>query len=111
MSTTTDPQGGTFRLSMLLNDTRYRSATLQALAAIILALAIWYLGRNLSLNLQAAGLNISYEFLGAPSGYDINQTLVSIHRVFAHLFVGLRLTYIRTGHQHPLGPFNELALR
>ena len=37
MSTTTDPQGGTFRLSMLLNDTRYRSMTLQVIAAVVLA--------------------------------------------------------------------------
>ncbi|MEM9698354.1 MAG: ABC transporter permease subunit [Pseudomonadota bacterium] len=85
MSTTSDPQGGSFRLSMLLNDTRYRSATMQAIAAIALALAIWYLGRNLSLNLQAAGLNISYEFLGAPSGYDINQTLVEYDSQSTHL--------------------------
>ena len=77
MTTLTDPrEGSSFRLSMLLNDTRYRSLTLQAIAAIVLALAIFYLGRNLMLNLRLAGLNISYDFLGAPAGYDINQTLI-----------------------------------
>ncbi|NNE52860.1 MAG: ABC transporter permease subunit [Sulfitobacter sp.] len=76
MSTTTDPQGGTFRLSMLLNDTRYRSMTLQAIAAIVLALALLYLYSNLAANLRAAGLNISFAFLGSPAGYDINQTLI-----------------------------------
>lgn len=76
MSTTTDPQGGSFRLSMLLNDTRYRSLTLQAIAAIVLALALAYLYSNLAANLRAAGLNISYSFLGSPAGYDINQTLI-----------------------------------
>ena len=61
---------------MLLNDTRYRSMTLQAIAAIVLALALAYLYSNLAANLRAAGLNISFAFLGAPAGYDINQTLI-----------------------------------
>ncbi len=61
---------------MLLNDTRYRSMTLQVIAAIVLALALAYLYRNLMANLEAAGLNISFAFLGSPAGYDINQTLV-----------------------------------
>jgi len=91
MTTVTDPQGDGFRLSMLLNDTRYRSLTLQAIAAIVLALAIVYLGNNLLSNLRALGLNISYEFLGEPAGYDINQTLIDYSSQSTHLraaFVG-----------------------
>ena len=84
MSSITDPQQGSFRLSMLFNDTRYRSLTFQAIAAIILALSIWYLGNNLIQNLRAAGLNISYTFLGSPSGYDINQTLVEYDSQSTH---------------------------
>ncbi len=76
MTTLTDPPRESFRLSMLFNDTRYRALTFQAIAAILLALAIWYLGNNLMQNLRTAGLNISYEFLGNPAGYDINQTLI-----------------------------------
>lgn len=76
MSTTTDPQGGAFRLSMLLNDSRYRSLTLQAIAALSLALAIGYIISNLLANLAAQDLNISFGFLTAPAGYDINQTLI-----------------------------------
>ena len=76
MSTTTDPQGGSFRLSMLLNDTRYRSLTLQAIAAILLAVSIGYIISNLLANLRAQDLNISFEFLTSPAGYDINQTLI-----------------------------------
>ncbi len=76
MSTTTDPQGGTFRLSMLLNDSRYRSLTLQAIAAILLAISIGYIISNLLANLAAQDLNISFEFLSSPAGYDINQTLI-----------------------------------
>ena len=84
MSSITDPPQGSFRLSMLINDTRYRSLTFQALAAIILALSIWYLGNNLIQNLRAAGLNISYTFLGNPAGYDINQTLITYDSQSSH---------------------------
>ncbi len=76
MTIMTDPPQGAFRLSMLWNDTRYRSLTFQAIAAIVLALAILYLYSNLAANLVKAGLNISYSFLGSPAGYDINQTLI-----------------------------------
>ena len=75
MSTMTDPPKADFRLSMLINDTRYRSLTFQVIAAIVIALSIWYLGNNLIQNLRAAGLNISYAFLGDSAGYDINQRL------------------------------------
>jgi len=76
MTTMTDPPRGAFRLSMLINDTRYRSYTFQFIALIVLIAAFAYLGSNLFSNLAAAGLNISYNFLGTPAGYDINQTLV-----------------------------------
>jgi general L-amino acid transport system permease protein len=61
---------------MLLNDSRYRSITMQVIALILLITAFWYLGSNLMANLRAQGLNISYEFLNSAAGYDINQTLI-----------------------------------
>ncbi len=76
MTTLTDPPQESFRLSMLLNDTRYRSMTFQGIALLALIVCFAYLLNNLLTNLAAAGLNISYDFLGDPAGYDINQTLV-----------------------------------
>ena len=76
MTTMTDPPQASFRLSMLINDTRYRSYTFQFIALMILIVSFAYLGSNLASNLAAAGLNISYQFLGSPAGYDINQTLI-----------------------------------
>jgi general L-amino acid transport system permease protein len=76
MTTMSDPQQGSFRLSMLLNDTRYRSYTFQFIALLILIAVMAFLGVNLMRNLADAGLNISYGFLGVPAGYDINQTLI-----------------------------------
>ncbi|WP_282063365.1 amino acid ABC transporter permease [Roseobacter litoralis] len=76
MTIVTDPPRGSFRLSMLINDTRYRSMTFQAIALLALIVAIAYLANNLLTNLAAQGLNISYGFLGDPAGYDINQRLI-----------------------------------
>ena len=73
MTSITDPPSGGFRLSMLINDTRYRSYTFQFIALVLLISGVAYLAANLVKNLEAAGLNISYSFLWDPSGYDINQ--------------------------------------
>ncbi|MGB1234820.1 MAG: amino acid ABC transporter permease [Planktomarina sp.] len=73
MSSTTDPQPGGFRPGMLLSDTRYRSYTFQVIAILVLGVVFWELYSNLINNLRAAGLNISWAFLGEPAGYDINQ--------------------------------------
>ncbi|MEL7257002.1 MAG: ABC transporter permease subunit [Pseudomonadota bacterium] len=84
MTTMTDPPQESFRLSMLLNDTRYRSYTFQFIALMALIAMIAYLGSNLVQNLRAAGLNISYEFLGEPAGYDINQRLIEYDSQSSH---------------------------
>ncbi|CUH77501.1 putative glutamine ABC transporter permease protein GlnM [Tritonibacter multivorans] len=84
MSTLTDPPKDNFRLSMLFNDTRYRSLTFQAIAAILVALSIFYLGSNLLTNLEEAGLNISFAFFQNPAGYDINQRLVEYSSQSSH---------------------------
>ena len=97
MTALTDPPKGSFRLSMLLNDTRYRSLTFQAIALLLLIASVAYLANNLFQNLAAAGLNISYEFLGDPAGYDINQTLVEYDSRSPHLqaaYVGILNTLL-----------------
>ena len=97
MTIMTDPPKESFRLSMLLNDTRYRSLTLQAIAAICLALGIWYLYDNVTTNLAALGLDIDFSFLGAPAGYDINQRLIPYESQDTNLraaFVGILNTLL-----------------
>jgi|TARA_R100000935_G_scaffold33933_2_gene54392 general L-amino acid transport system permease protein len=80
-----DPQRGSFRLSMLLNDTRYRSYTFQFIALILLIALMAFLGINLVRNLAEAGLNISYGFLNVPAGYDINQSLIDYNSQSSNL--------------------------
>ena len=73
-----------FSLSMLINDKRYRSYTFQFLALMVLICLMAFLGWNLMQNLAAAGLNISYSFLGEPAGYDINQRLIEYNSQSTH---------------------------
>ncbi len=84
MATLTDPPGESFRVSKLLNDTRYRSYTFQFIALLCLIALISWLGYNLAENLRAAGLNISYSFLGNSAGYDINQRLIEYDSQSTH---------------------------
>ncbi|GFE65145.1 amino acid ABC transporter permease [Litoreibacter roseus] len=100
MTTVTDPETESFRFSMLFNDTRYRSLTFQFIALILLIVAMAYLGNNLLSNLAQAGLNISYDFLGAPAGYDINQRPIDYNSQSTHgraAMVGLLNTLIVSG--------------
>ncbi len=76
---------GSFRLSMLINDKRYRSITFQIIALFLLCLAVGYLISNLLTNLRSAGLNISYDFLAEPAGYDINQRPIEYTSQSTHL--------------------------
>ena len=85
MTTYSDPPSSGFRVSQLINDTRYRSYTFQFIALLLLVLAIGYLGSNLLTNLADAGLNISYKFLSEPAGYDINQRLIEYDSQATHL--------------------------
>ena len=84
MATYSDPPAESFKLSQLINDTRYRSYTFQVIALIGIMLLLGYLISNLINNLQAAGLNISYQFLGEPAGYDINQRLIEYNSQSTH---------------------------
>jgi general L-amino acid transport system permease protein len=97
MTIMTDPPKESFRLSMLLNDSRYRSLTLQVIAAILLALVIFYLANNVATNLAALGVSIRVDFLGAPAGYDINQRLIEYTSQSSNLqaaFVGILNTML-----------------
>ncbi|MEM9710341.1 MAG: ABC transporter permease subunit [Pseudomonadota bacterium] len=97
MTTLTDPPQESFRLSMLLNDTRYRSLTFQFIALILLIASMAWLASNAVRNLESLGQDISYEFLADPAGYDINQQPIPFTSQDTHLrasMVGLLNTLI-----------------
>lgn len=85
MTTLTDPPKESFRLSMLIYDTRYRSMTIQVVAMIGFMILIGWLVSNTAQNLQDLGKEPSFRFLGEPAGYDINQRLVDYNNQNTHL--------------------------
>lgn len=76
MTTLTDPPRESFRPSMLIYDTRYRSMTIQVVALIgFVALFAWLIS-NTANNLADLGKEPSFAFLNEPASYDINQRLI-----------------------------------
>lgn len=89
MASVTDSQGGSFRLSMLLYDSRYRSATIQIVALIGFLLLIGWLVNNTVQNLAELGKTVGFGFLGDRAGYDINQRLLEYSSADSHLRAAL----------------------
>ena len=65
-----------FRLSMLFNDKRYRSMTLQVITMFLFMLAVAWLVNNVVENFRDLGKEFSFSFLWDPASYDINQRLI-----------------------------------
>ncbi|MCV2872008.1 ABC transporter permease subunit [Defluviimonas sp. WL0050] len=76
MATAADTPRESFRLGMLIYDTRYRSLTIQTVVVLLSMLGAWWLIDNLLTNLEALGKTPSFSFLWNRAGYDINQTLI-----------------------------------
>jgi general L-amino acid transport system permease protein len=97
MTTLTDPPKESFRLGMLIYDTRYRSMTIQIVALIGFLIFIGWLFNNTAQNLADLGKQPSFRFLGEPAGYDINQRLLDYNSQDTHLratFIGLLNTMV-----------------
>jgi len=97
MTTLTDPPKESFRLGMLIYDTRYRSMTIQIVALIGFLLLLGWLFNNTAQNLSELGKEPSFRFLGEPAGYDINQRLLEYNSQSTHLraaFIGLLNTLV-----------------
>ncbi|MCY3996472.1 MAG: ABC transporter permease subunit [Rhodobacter sp.] len=98
MTTFTDPpKEPTFRLSMLIYDTRYRSLTIQCVALMgFMLLAAWLIN-NTIVNLATLGKPVDFGFFRDPASYDINQRLLEYTSRDTHLrasFLGLLNTLL-----------------
>ena len=76
MTAATAAPTDTFRLGMLLSDTRYRGYTIQVIAFMLLMLFFGWLITNTINNLEALGKEFGFGFLGETASYDINQRLI-----------------------------------
>ncbi|ATI42909.1 amino acid ABC transporter permease [Pacificitalea manganoxidans] len=84
MTTVPDTPQESFRLSMLIYDTRYRSMTIQIIALIGFLLLVGWLINNTLYNLATLGKPIDFGFLSDPAGYDINQRLIEYNSQSSH---------------------------
>jgi len=85
------PKDG-FRLSQLINDTRYRSYTIQFVVLLMVVVFLLWLVDNTIANLAAKDKDINFGFLWARAGYDIDQQLIPYTNDSTHfraLLIGL----------------------
>jgi len=82
------PSNG-FQLSSLWLDQKYRSITLQVIAAVLLLSFIGMIVNNTMSNLKILGINPGYDFLGDPSSYDISQHLIEYNSTSPHWKAGV----------------------
>ena len=97
MAMTSDTPGSSFRLSMLIYDTRYRSITIQIVFLFLFMAGFAWLVDNTLTNLAQKGKDIDFNFLGMRAGYDINQRLVEYTNDSTHTrawIVGLLNTLV-----------------
>ncbi len=97
MAMADQPAGKSFRLSMLLYDTRYRSITIQVIMLAAFVYGAYWLLDNMYANLAAANKNPDFGFLSSPAGYDINQRLIEYTSQSTHArawLVGLLNTLV-----------------
>jgi len=76
---------GSFRFSMLIYDTRYRSMTIQIVVLMLFMLGAAWLVDNMLTNLAALGKPLGFRFLSDAAGYDINQRLIEYNSQDTHL--------------------------
>ncbi len=65
-----------FRLSMLVYDTRFRAITIQVIVLLLVLLFVGWLADNTIKNLAAKDKDINFGFLWNRAGYDIDQQLI-----------------------------------
>ena len=97
MTTLTDPAKESFKLSMLIYDTRYRSMTIQIFVLITFIIFVFWLVNNTIDNLTDLGKPVEFRFLTEAASYDINQRLIDYNSRDSHLrasFVGLLNTIV-----------------
>ena len=84
-----DAPKDSFRLGMLIYDTRYRAITIQVIVLTLFLLFLSWLVNNTIENLAAKDRSFDFGFLWQRAGYDINQTLISYSNDSTHFRAAL----------------------
>lgn len=97
MSDMTSPPKQSFKLSMLLYDSRYRGITIQIFVLVMVLGSLGWLASNAATNLAALGKPLRFDFLGDTASYDISQRLIDYKSTDSHgraVLVGLLNTLL-----------------
>ncbi|MEO8242791.1 MAG: ABC transporter permease subunit [bacterium] len=97
MALAADAPKQSFRLGMLIYDTRYRAITIQVIVLILVLLFVGWLLDNARMNLALKGKDIDFSFLWRRAGYDIEQNLIPYTNDSSHfraILVGLLNTLV-----------------
>lgn len=97
MALAADAPKDSFRLSMLIYDTRFRAITIQVIVLILVVLGVGWLLNNTIENLAAKDKDINFSFLFSRAGYDIDQQLIPYTNDSTHgraLVIGLLNTLV-----------------
>jgi general L-amino acid transport system permease protein len=84
MSLASEAPKDSFRLSMLVYDTRYRSYTIQLAVLVLLLAFLGWMADNTIKNLAERGKDINFSFLWQRAGYDIDQQLITYTNDSSH---------------------------
>ena len=97
MTIAADAPKDSFRLSMLIYDTRYRAITIQVIVLLLFLAGVGWLLNNTMENLAAKDKDINFGFLFNRAGYDIDQQLIPYTNDSTHgraLIIGLLNTLV-----------------
>ena len=72
-------------MNNLWRNEKSREIIIQVIVLLTLGWFIAWLASNVSGNFERLGKDLSYEFLGIPAGYDINQYLIPYNNRDTHL--------------------------
>ena len=92
MTLVADAPKDSFRLSMLIYDTRFRAITIQVIVLLLFLAGVGWLLNNTMENLAAKDKDINFAFLFNRAGYDIDQQLIPYTNDSTHgraLVIGL----------------------
>jgi general L-amino acid transport system permease protein len=84
MTLALDAPKESFRLSMLIYDTRYRAYTIQVAVLVLLLMFLGWLTDNTIKNLAERGKDIDFDFIWQRAGYDIDQQLIPYSNDSSH---------------------------
>ena len=73
----------------LWRNEKSREIIIQVIVLLTLGWSIAWLAGNVAGNFERLGKDLSYEFLGIPAGYDINQYLIDYNNRDSHLRAGI----------------------